>query len=137
MTSEYWPSGSFEAATGKPVLRRPLTTDRGGNLGDLIMRIDYDNDQLLIEHADPRIGFAGEILDELAGAWHPKFGWTGRGGCRVTFTPHPKIDRSGQCVRVDVEPGTIVRIEAANRTVVYRIVDHLVPPDVYVCEWPD
>jgi hypothetical protein len=66
--------------------------------------------QLRVEKADPRILISAEVMDQVT---------------------------SGSALpQVTLKDG-VLRIEAVNQTVVYRIVDYLMDIDCYVGEWPD
>lgn len=87
-----------------------------GSLSDgLVLRRHFEGgeDWLEIVHAEPEALFAGELLRGIR---------QGQEALGVTLT--------------EAEVGGVLRIEARNRTVVYRLVaqkEH----DVFVGEWPD
>lgn len=73
------------------------------------------DDSLIIERADPKIWVSAEFLAEV------ECGTPTRAGGR----PYAEID------------GDLIRINADNRTVVYRLGEHHFELDVYEAEWPD
>lgn len=81
-------------------------------VGVIFFRTDEHHDgttTLTIEHADPRIVITDELLSEIA-AGNSRF-------CTL---------RDG-----------VLRIEGTNRTVVYRIGEYRLVPNVHYAEWPD
>ena len=64
--------------------------------------------------ADPRVKIVGDIVREAK-------------------TARPGLDRP-PFAEVD---GDLFRINADNRTVVYRLVEYIESEDVYLAEWPD
>lgn len=83
--------------------------------GDCTISVHYPDPldrvgKLHIDHADPVVWLAKELLDEIAGPNH-----------------HP-----------DVELGDgLLTIRASNRTVVYRIGEYDPLRQRYLCHWPD
>jgi hypothetical protein len=87
--------------------------------GDCILRSVVSDEALVtgslhadlyIDHADPRV----LIADEVLAAW--------RQGDR-----HPALTLDGD----------LVKIRARNRTVVYRLVEHVPQWRAWIAEWPD
>lgn len=77
--------------------------------GDCIMTRHADG-ILTVDQADPRILISAELFDELI---------SGIGDPEVTVT------------------GDVLRIEASNRTVIYRIGEKVPGMRAYYAEWPD
>lgn len=83
-------------------------------------------DELIIERADPKVCVAAEVLYEIAGAHLSPFA---RLDPPVPYeTLHPLDERL---------VGRLLRIEAANRTVIYRLTEYQADTDWYLAEWPD
>ena len=70
--------------------------------------------RLLVKRADPRVKIVGDLVREAQ-------------------TARPGLD-DRPLAQVD---GDLFRINADNRTVVYRLVEYLEDEDVYLAEWPD
>ena len=90
--------------------------------GDCIMTSLYDDHGqragIRIDHADPRILISAELLDAMVdGENHP----------------HCWVDLAG-CATYD---GATMKIAAANRTVIYRIITYVPSVRGYIAEWPD
>jgi hypothetical protein len=89
--------------------------------GDCIMTtlLDADGTQtgIRIDHADPRIIISAELLDAIAD--NP--------------LPHSWLN----VARCSTYDGAVLRIEAVNRTVVYRITEYIPAVRGYIAEWPD
>jgi hypothetical protein len=75
---------------------------------------------LWIEHADPRVMISLELLDEIV-----------RGDCHPQVTIRP-ADEFG-----DTWVGALLRIEAENQTVLYRLAEYVAPQHGWIMEWPD
>ncbi len=71
-------------------------------------------DSFQVLHADPRVKIVGDLVREAKSA-------------------RPGLD-DRPLAQVD---GDLFRINADNRTVVYRLVSYLENEDVYLAEWPD
>lgn len=97
---------------------------------------------LEIKTADPQIGISGELLEAIAEGRSPF----------ARLTPSeagpPKLDKELVSHRTiywwDARGwpawgpiGAILRIEASNQTVIYRITKYRMEPDYFVAEWPD
>ncbi|MEU8278216.1 hypothetical protein ACFYOK_37385 [Microbispora bryophytorum] len=80
------------------------------NAGECIVTRHWDDGTLTVDRADPRILISAELLDEF------------REGKR---TPEVTVTED------------VLRIEAANRTVIYRIGDKVPHLHAYLAEWPD
>lgn len=93
----------------------PVVISGGTPADGLILRRHWEGgeDWLEIVHAEPEALFAGELLRGIR---------QGQEALGVTLT-EPAV-------------GGLLRIEARNRTVVYRLVEHK-EHDVFVGEWPD
>lgn len=97
------------------------------SLGDVTLRATYDDEgnvaTLIVEEAAPRVLISGKLLRQLA---------AGEGHDR---TPRATVDNPWV--------GGVLRIEADNATLVYRIttyapaLDGVVIPDAFIGEWPD
>ena len=75
------------------------------------------------ERADPRMLITADLLDQIAS--------TGYDHPAVTLTrPFPYRKQSRHS-------GAVLRIEAVNQTVVYRVGEYLPDRFCYVAEWPD
>lgn len=84
--------------------------------GDCIMT-SLPGGQIRIDHADPRVLISAELLDEIAD--HPADGaWLDLAGCSTY-------------------DGALLKISAANRTVIYRITKYIPAIHGYIAEWPD
>lgn len=70
----------------------------------------YEGADLRITEADPHILIAAEVLDQI---------------------------RAGHCHPCATLTDDILRIEASNQTVIYRIGERELGRDVYHAEWPD
>lgn len=68
---------------------------------------------LRIDHADPRVLISAEVVHDL------------RAGVILRGSPHITLN------------GDLLRIEAVNRTVIYRIGEKTIDRFAYVAEWPD
>jgi hypothetical protein len=81
-----------------------------------LTRIDdpIDGPRLQIDHADPRVTISAELLGEIEDAQARDMAFPG----------------------VSLRDG-VLRIEAINRTVIYRIGEYLAPIHAYAAEWPD
>ncbi len=76
-----------------------------------------------IDHADPCILISGELLDAIASK----------------PPPHARLDTTG-CTPPPYRAtytGAVLRIEAVNRTVVYRMSEYIPAVHGYIAEWPD
>lgn len=95
------------------------TTGLAGAPGHCVIRREREfaslDDSLIIERADPKIWVSAEFLAEV------ECGTPAREDGR----PYAEID------------GDLLRINADNRTVVYRLGEHHLAMDVYEAEWPD
>lgn len=81
--------------------------------------VHRDGDRLRIEHADPRVVISFQLLDAIVrGDGHPD----------VTITAAP-----GAAGWQDA----VIRINAANRTLVYRLTECLGWYCGWIMEWPD
>jgi hypothetical protein len=95
-------------------------------LGDFLVTTQEGADgnvRTHVERADPRIKVSGEIMWHIARDEMP--------GIRLD----PSMD-VGVGVFGDVV-GRLLRIEADNRTVVYRVTEQAFVADYFVAEWPD
>jgi hypothetical protein len=70
-----------------------------------------------IDHADPRILISGELLDHIA--------------------DHPDDTRRLDVATCHTYVGAVLRIDAVNRTVIYRITEFIPAVYGYIAEWPD
>lgn len=80
------------------------------DLGECILTRHWDSGALTVDRADPRVMVSAELLDE----WR-----SGKGEPEVTIN------------------GDVLRIEASNRTVIYRIGEKVPDMYAYFAEWPD
>jgi hypothetical protein len=80
------------------------------NVGDCILTRHWEDGRLTVDKADPRVMVSGELLSEL---------------------------RDGKGAPEIVIKGDVMRIEAANRTVIYRIGEKVPDMFAYYAEWPD
>lgn len=78
--------------------------------------------RLRIDHADPRILISSELLAEAF--MRPEAG---------VSVSAPQPGRNG----TPFWQGAVLRVEAVNRTVVYRMVEYLPSVRGYIGEWPD
>jgi len=105
-------------------LREGYLTPRDLPQGECILTSLYDvgaEISVRIDHADPRILISAELLAQIAAAPHPFAALTGgRGPDDAPFWL-----------------GAVLRIDAANRTVIYRIVEYVPAIHGYIAEWPD
>lgn len=76
-----------------------------------------------IDHTDPRILVSLELLDMIV-----------RGECRPEVTIRV---RDGHYAEPGCWLGAVIRVEAANRTVLYRLTEYKDFCLAYVAEWPD
>jgi len=88
------------------------------DIGELWMQRHQPDDThpaewITINRADPRILISGVIMEEIIA------------GQMIGTTTY------------DTPTGPVVKIEADNQTVIYRIVDRWPQSYVYVAEWPD
>jgi hypothetical protein len=91
--------------------------------GEVILHRTYSPDRLHIVAADPRALISEELLDRFR--VHP-------GRCNDTGRT------CGDEVSLQVVDGAeVLTIQAANRTLVYRVGEHLPDRRAYVIEWPD
>jgi hypothetical protein len=101
----------------------PLLKDFRGRrdlpLGEVTVR--RADGALLIDHADPRVMVSLQLLDRMVCGDCPE----------VTVT----LDRLGPSP--GCWTGAVIRIEAANRTLVYRLTEYLDWYLGYIAEWPD
>lgn len=91
--------------------------------GECVLR--REGDDLLVDKADPMVRITAEFIRgvERAVPCSPiRLVWPEGLG------PDPVF---GTCV------GAVLRIEAVNRTVIYRLVEYEFQPDWYLAEWPD
>jgi hypothetical protein len=65
---------------------------------------------LVIDRADPRITIAEELVSEWRQGNH-----------------HPTVSLDGD----------LLRVQAKNRTVIYRLVEHVPEYHAWIAEWPD
>lgn len=105
--------------TVQPGYSRPGSLPRGECI---ITRLDdpVHGARLRIDHADPRILISAELLE--AAATSPVDGVS--------------LDESA-CTRPVNRVGAVLRVEAVNRTIVYRMVEYLPSVRGYIAEWPD
>lgn len=80
------------------------------NVGDCILTRHWDDDRLTVDQADPRIIVSAEFLEQFR---------EDKGDSEVTLS------------------GDVLRIEASNRTVIYRIGEKVPHMLAYFAEWPD
>ncbi len=102
-----------------------------GDDGQILLRID---------HADRQIQVSGEVLDVIvAASLNPgPGGWAAR--CSLTFGGDWAALRACKLARGshDCYTGGVLHVYGSNRTVVYRITEHLPgSPDRWRAEWPD
>jgi hypothetical protein len=90
-----------------PGVRGPGPWD---SVGDCIITRHWDDGRLTVDQADPRVIVSVEFLEEVR---------RGKGAPEIT-------------IRDDV-----MRIEASNRTVIYRIGEKVPDMYAYYAEWPD
>jgi len=81
--------------------------------GECQLRNDFEQGLLYIDRADPRILISDQVIEE----WR-----TGHG-----LYCHPAVTLTL----------TTVTICAANRTVVYRLTEHVPEWHAWIAEWPD
>lgn len=98
------------------------------DIGELWMERHQPDDAHLAEwitvtRADPRILISGAIMEEIVGGHI----------IGSSITP-PASERAA---RHETPIGSVLKVEADNRTVIYRIVDVWPRSYVYVAEWPD
>jgi hypothetical protein len=91
--------------------------------GDCIMTRLADG-TIRIDHADPRILISAELLAE------------------AFIRPAPGVSLSTDLIRQDRNgtpfwEGAVLKIEGANRTVIYRIGEYVPRVHGYIGEWPD
>jgi hypothetical protein len=75
-----------------------------------------------VDHADPRILISAELLETIRDK--PVQG--------VSLRMAPRSSRSGP-----IGIGSVLRIQAANRTVIYQVVDYAPSVHGYIGQWPD
>lgn len=80
--------------------------------------------ELLIERTEPQIKISAELLEMIAEGHSP---WA-----RLTWP-----DGSGPDPVFGLHVGAILRIDASNQTVIYRVEAYHFQPDYYVAEFPD
>lgn len=110
MTVDPWDTLGMVGAPGQCILRREIVGVDGGNIW-----VTHLDESLVIERADPKIWVSCEFLAEIE-AGMPT---------RADGRPYAELD------------GDLLRINADNRTVVYRLGEHHFELDVYEAEWPD
>lgn len=87
----------------------------------MLVLSEHEDGTLTIDHADPRVTFSAEIIDEAA---------FGRAHRSVTITMLNYTVPNGHV-------GALLKIQAANRNVVYRLTEWLPVIRAYVGEWPE
>lgn len=99
-------------------MTRPVSPANYSGTCELVMTSGCENSllepRLLVKRADPRVKIVGNLIREAK-------------------TTRPGLD-DRPLAQVD---GDLFRINAHNRTVVYRLVEYLEGEDVYLAEWPD
>lgn len=80
-----------------------------------------EGESLVIDHADPRVVISAQIVDQVA-----------RGEAR----PEATLDRLDFTVP-NGHVGALLKIQGANRNVVYRLTEWLPSIRAYVGEWPE
>lgn len=95
---------------GPDLMAPPHSFSADPSVGDCV--ISFDRGDLIIDQADPRVLIAAEFYDFIRDGWQAR--WLG-----VTIE-----DR-------------VLRIQAVNRTVVYRIGEKTPDGLAYYAEWPD
>lgn len=120
----------MNAARAELAVREGCTVPPGLPRGDIhLRRIGYADDpdaEIFIDHADPRILISAELLHQIA----------------AEPTPHvfldsrhlPERDPGAGCPELFV--GTLLKIRAVNRNVIYRITESVFEVDAYIGEWP-
>jgi hypothetical protein len=88
-----------------------------------------DDGTIRVDHADPRIMIAAELLDAIA-----------LNGAIVdgteAFALNARLDMTGR-MHPATYVGAVLRIDGVNRTVIYRITDYPSAIGGYIGEWPD
>lgn len=103
--------------------RAELTGPRAPALPDGDCTVtSLEDGRLRIDHADPRILISAELLEVIRDRPVPG----------VSLREAPRSSRSGP-----IGIGSVLRIEALNRTVIYQIVDYAGSVHGYIGQWPD
>lgn len=84
-------------------------------------RMSRRDEAMWVDHADPRIMISAELIDMWA---------------RGELRPEVTLDRLN-FTRPNGHVGAVIRIDAANRTLVYRLAEYLPSHFGYIAEWPD
>lgn len=79
-----------------------------------------ENGRLRIDQADPRVLMSAELVTEAAASPHPDVELD-----RADFT-HP-----------GAHVGAVLKINAVNRRLVYRLTEYVAAVHGYIAEWPD
>lgn len=91
--------------------------------GDVILT-RFENGQLRVDHADPKVMIGVQLLEQIEAGSHPD-------GVTLTLA---KDAQGGLLCRYT---GAVLRIEAANQTLIYRITEPVWWYLGYIAEWPD
>lgn len=81
-----------------------------------------------IDRADPRVLFSAELLRMIAAG-------DSRPGVCLDSRHLPR--RDDETVRPDLFVGVLLKINAVNRNVVYRITEYVAAIGGYIGEWPE
>src|ERR1035438_2305668 len=97
----------------------------------------FDDGHVEIVHADPVIHISGVLLKFARLGW-AEYPWGE--GCSITLTVprnHQPCEASSLHFAGGILLGSVVRIEAGGRTVIYVITEWDRETDAYLAKWPD